>query len=99
MAKNINLANLSKKGLAEERHVIRKGIMPNPLFPGDRTTPKEFSAEEIASQKEIFFDSQAYEELELQEDDIVVFESGGQEWRVVETGVFDKRILVSFALV
>lgn len=98
MAKNINLANLIKKRLAEEWHVIRKGIAPNPLFPGDRTTPKEFSAEEIASQKEIFFEPQAYQELGIQEDDIVVFESGGQEWRVVDTGVFDKRILVSFAL-
>lgn len=99
MAKNINLANLIKKGLAEEWQVTRKGIGPNPLFPGDRTTPKEFSAEEIASQKAIFFDPQTYQELELQEDDIVVFASGGQEWRIVETGVFDNRILVSFALV
>lgn len=98
MAKNINLASLIKKGLAEEWQATSKAIVPNPLFPGDRTPPKAFSAEEIASQKEIFFAPQAYQELGLKKDDIVVFASGGQEWRVVEVGRIDNRVSVSFAL-
>lgn len=86
MAKHIDLEELERKGLAEKRYidVNNQYTGPNPLFPGDPTPFEKVPHKEGDPELEITFELQAYRELKLKEDEIVVFGSSTRKWRVVE---------------
>lgn len=98
MAKNIDLENLKRKGLADVFVPTKKYIGPNPLFPGGPTTWENVSYTEGDPQLDLIFDPQTYQELGLKEGDMVAFEGGRKEWRIVEIGGLGEKVSVSIAL-
>ena len=100
MAKNIDLENLKRKGLAEVfvPDLTKKYIGPNPLFPGDPTTWEKVSYEEGDPQLDLIFNPQTYQELGIKKGDMIFLDDGRKEWRVVEVGGLDDKVSVSIAL-
>lgn len=85
MAKNIDLNKLQREGLAKVLHldVNSKHVQLHVFLSGDHT-PKKVPYQKGDPQKIIFFESQTYQELGLEEGGMIVLESGGPEWRIVE---------------
>ena len=92
MAKHIDLETLKEQGLAHERYVGGHGTEPNPEHPRD-LTPSTYEY-----QREIAFDSQAYQKLEVKEGDIVTIGSYMGEWRIAKVDESAEEVCVFFVL-